>query len=142
MSKALAVSLSIALAAGNTPIGTRYVSAQGNPVSLEAQAAQSNTVENGESAGEGTETNVEGETEKTTEEEKTEGSSEKREDTPSTATSEDKKEDLEGTTTEGKSETSTTEGAEEASTETQPEETEQPEEEPVVSLTQGEETTN
>ena len=86
---------------------------------------------------EDTGTNVGGETEETTE-----VSSEKKEDTSGTVTTENKTEDLQGATTEGKSETSTTEGAEEASTETQPEETEQPEEEPVVSFTQGEDTTN
>ena len=138
MSKALAVSLSIALAAGNTPIGTRYVSAQENPAVWEAQTtAEGEAVTSGQSVEEDTGTNVGGETEETTE-----VSSEKKEDTSGTVTTENKTEDLQGVTTEGKSETSTTEGAEEASTETQPEETEQPEEEPVVSFTQGEDTTN
>ena len=138
MSKALAVSLSIALAAGNTPIGTRYVSAQENPAVWEAQTtAEGEAVTSGRSVEEDTGTNVGGETEETTE-----VSSEKKEDTSGTVTTENKTEDLQGATTEGKSETSTTEGAEEASTETQPEETEQPEEEPVVSFTQGEDTTN
>ena len=138
MSKALAVSLSIALAAGNTPIGTRYVSAQENPAVWEAQTtAEGEAVTSGQSVEEDTGTNVGGETEETTE-----VSSEKKEDTSGTVTTENKTEDLQGATTEGKSETSTTEGAEEASTETQPEETEQPEEEPVVSFTQGEDTTN
>ena len=138
MSKALAVSLSIALAAGNTPIGTRYVSAQENPAVWEAQTtAEGEAVTSGRSVEEDTGTNAGGETEETTE-----VSSEKKEDTSGTVTTENKTEDLQGATTEGKSETSTTEGAEEASTETQPEETEQPEEEPVVSFTQGEDTTN
>ena len=138
MSKALAVSLSIALAAGNTPIETRYVSAQENPAVWEAQTtAEGEAVTSGQSVEEDTGTNVGGETEETTE-----VSSEKKEDTSGTVTTENKTEDLQGATTEGKSETSTTEGAEEASTETQPEETEQPEEEPVVSFTQGEDTTN
>ena len=138
MSKALAVSLSIALAAGNTPIGTRYVSAQENPAVWEAQTtAEGEAVTSGQSVEEDTGTNVGEETEETTE-----VSSEKKEDTSGTVTTENKTEDLQGATTEGKSETSTTEGAEEASTETQPEETEQPEEEPVVSFTQGEDTTN
>jgi len=134
MSKALAVSLSIALAAGNTPIGTRYVSAQENPAVWEAQTtAEGEAVTSGQSVEEDTGTNVGGETEETTE-----VSSEKKEDTSGTVTTENKTEDLQGVTTEGKSETSTTEGAGEA----QPEETEQPEEEPVVSFTQGEDTTN
>ena len=134
MSKALAVSLSIALAAGNTPIGTRYVSAQENPAVWEAQTtAEGEAVTSGQSVEEDTGTNVGGETEETTE-----VSSEKKEDTSGTVTTENKTEDLQGVTTEGKSETSTTEGAGEA----QPEETEQPEEEPVVLFTQGEDTTN
>ena len=138
MSKALAVSLSIALAAGNTPIGTRYVSAQENPAVWETQTtAEGEAVTSRQSVEEDTGTNAGGETEETTE-----VSSEKKEDTLGTVTTENKTEDLQGATTEGKSETSTTEGAEEASTETQPEETEQPEEEPVVSFTQGEDTTN
>ena len=106
MSKALAVSLSIALAAGNTPIGTRYVSAQENPAVWEAQTtAEGEAVTSGQSVEEDTGTNVGGETEETTE-----VSSEKKEDTSGTVTTENKTEDLQGVTTEGKSETSTTEG--------------------------------
>ena len=68
MSKALAVSLSIALAAGNTPIGTRYVSAQENPAVWEAQTtAEGEAVTSGQSVEEDTGTNVGGETEETTE---------------------------------------------------------------------------
>lgn len=61
MSKALAVSLSIALAAGNTPIGTRYVSAQENPAVWEAQTtAEGEAVTSGRSVEEDTGTNVGG----------------------------------------------------------------------------------
>ena len=67
MSKALAVSLSIALAAGNTPIGTRYVSAQENPAVWEAQTtAEGEAVTSGQSVEEDTGTNCRGETEETT----------------------------------------------------------------------------